>query len=290
MGITLQSWQFHSPGETLGQLYWFWRDRKALVGNLISPLMNLLFILGFSTWSWARATHHAWQLASEASRFYPIYAAGLAGQALQTSIRIVCCARIYGWRFACGVPVRVVVANIINCTATLRAIRIFTHARLRGQPLPWVKTEHAYPNGDALMRDRKRLSDVLADLQWIAPDRMESALASRPGGQRLGEHLVALGLLTEPQLYKALSLQNGVPFEKPAPEAVSIPVTRSLPVRLARAMRAMPFRIAGGELYVAGSELPGEPMQRDIRKFSSLAIRFQLVTPAQFEELAAAYL
>jgi type IV pilus assembly protein PilB len=140
------------------------------------------------------------------------------------------------------------------------------------------------------MKNRKRLREVLADLQWIAPDRLASALASRPAGLRLGEHLVALGLLTEQQLYQALSLQNGVPLEKPAPETVSISVTRSLPARLARALRAIPFRIAGGELYVAGSELPGEPMQRDIRKFSSLAIRFQLVTPEQFEELAAAYL
>jgi len=52
----------------------------------------------------------------------------------------------------------------------------------------------------------------------------------------------------------------------------------------------LPFRIAGGELYVAGSELPGEQMHNGIRHFSSLEIRFQLVTPTEFEELAAAYL
>ena len=52
----------------------------------------------------------------------------------------------------------------------------------------------------------------------------------------------------------------------------------------------LPFRIAAGELYVAGSELPGEEMQRDIRRFSSLEMRFQLVTPTEFGALVETYL
>ena len=34
-------------------LYWFWRDRKSLVGNLVSPLTNLLFVYGVVTLAWA---------------------------------------------------------------------------------------------------------------------------------------------------------------------------------------------------------------------------------------------
>ena len=97
-------------------------------------------------------------------------------------------------------------------------------------------------------------------------------------------------MITERDLYTALSLQNNLPFGKPEPEAVSIPVTRSLPSVVARRLRVLPFRIAAGELYIAGSELPGEQMHRDIRHFSSLEIRFHLVTPTDFEELADAYL
>ena len=37
------------------QLYWFWRDRKGLVGNLAAPLSNLLFLYGALTWLWSRA-------------------------------------------------------------------------------------------------------------------------------------------------------------------------------------------------------------------------------------------
>ncbi len=68
-GITLQSWEFHGALETLRHLYWFWRDRKGLVGNLITPLANILFLFGLSSWTWSTATHHEWLLAREMSRF-----------------------------------------------------------------------------------------------------------------------------------------------------------------------------------------------------------------------------
>jgi adsorption protein B len=290
MGITLQSWEYHSVRETWRNLYWFWRDRKAVIGNLITLLANILFVGGVCTWSWSRATRHEWLLARELSRFHGIYMTGLSIQALQTVLRAGFTARIYGWRFACGVPIRVIVANLINGAATAKAIWGYTNARIHHMPLRWVKTEHAYPNRAALMPERKRLRDVLTGSQWIAPAQLEAALASRPPGRRLGEHLLTLGLISERDLYEALSAQNNLPLGKPDPEAVSVPVTRSIPAALSRRWRVLPFRIAGGELYVAGSELPDENMHRDIRSFSSLEIRFQLVTPTEFDELAEVYL
>ncbi len=167
-GITLQSWEYHRARETLRHLYWFWRDRKGLAGNLITPLANILFLFGLSTWTWARATHHEWLLAREMSRFYPIYVSGLSIQVLQTVVRAGCSARIYGWRFACGVPLRVVLANAMNCAATSRAIYTYTSAKIRHRPLDWVKTEHAYPNQAALMTEHRRLREVLVQ---SGPDR-----------------------------------------------------------------------------------------------------------------------
>ena len=41
-GIALQSWQRHGWSAPWPQLYWFWRDRKGLVGNLLSPAANLV--------------------------------------------------------------------------------------------------------------------------------------------------------------------------------------------------------------------------------------------------------
>jgi bacteriophage N4 adsorption protein B len=289
-GITLQSWEFHSARETFGQLYWFWRDRKALAGNLITPLSNVLFFMGAGTWTWSLATHEDWALARDLSRFYPVFMAGLGLQALQTSIRAACSARIYGWSFACGVPLRVLVANVMNCVATSRAIFTYCNARLHHRPLRWAKTEHSYPNRMALIPERKLLGEILTGSQWISPEQLRTALVRKPATQRLGEYLVQRGLITQRDLYAALSLQNNLPCGKPEPASISKPVTRALPASVAKTWQVLPFRIAAGELYIAGAELPGEQMQRAIRRFSSLELRFHLVTPREFEELAVQYL
>jgi adsorption protein B len=290
MGITLQSWEYHSARETLAHLYWFWRDRKGLIANLLTPIINVLFVLGLGSWTWAHAAHHAWYLARDLSRYYSIYRAGLAIQAIQTCIRTACSARVYGWRFGCAVPFRMLVANLINCIATTRAIFSYTNARMHARALPWIKTDHAYPNRAALMPKRKRLGEILTGSQWITPEQLAAAVASRKPGQRLGEYLVQEDLISEEDLYAALSLQNNLPLGKPDENAVSIPVTRTLPAAVSRRWHAIPFRISAGELYIAGSEVPDEEMQKEIRLFSSLDLRFHLVTPSEFEELARQYL
>ncbi len=162
MGITLQSWEYHSVRETWRNLYWFWRDRKAVIGNLITLLANILFVGGVCTWSWSRATRHEWLLARELSRFHGIYMTGLSIQALQTVLRAGFTARIYGWRFACGVPVRVMVANLINGAATAKLLDLGLY-------------ECQYPShATALGEDRTCLSESRG-----AHDRTETS-ARRP--------------------------------------------------------------------------------------------------------------
>ena len=112
----------------------------------------------------------------------------------------------------------------------------------------------------------------------------------RAGDRCRPQHLLLLRLITEEDLYAALSLQNNLPLGKPPQEEVSIRIARSLPRALAKRWKVLPFRILGGELCVAASNLPSEEMQRDIRRFSSLQLRVQLITPSEFEELAQQYL
>ncbi len=289
-GIALQSWEFHTARDTFSSLYWFWRDRKGIIGNLVSPLTNVLFVFGSTTWTSAHVLHTEWRLAGELSSLYSVYMTGLALQAFHTLIRISCCARIYGFAFACGVPIRIVLGNWMNGFATCKAIWNYSNAKIHGRALQWAKTEHAYPNRAALMPQRKRLREILIGSQWITPEQLKMAAACKPPNRRLGEHLLKLGMITETDLYLALSLQNNLPYGKPDPDSVSLAVTRSLPAALAAKWRVLPFRIAAGELYVAGAELPNDEMQQQIRQFSSLEIRFHLVTQTEFEELATQYL
>lgn len=135
-GIALQGWQNHGWGRNVGQAYWFWRDRKGLVGSLLAPAVNLLFLYGVLD---PRIRH---ALPAQLLPLYPL-TAGIA--AVQMSVRMATTAPIYGWRMACGVPARMLWGNAVNCLATVAAVRQFAMARLRRERVAWHKTEHMYP-------------------------------------------------------------------------------------------------------------------------------------------------
>jgi adsorption protein B len=288
MGIALQSWEFHSARETLRHWYWFWRDRKGLLGNLITPLMNLLFLYGGVTWAVASATHRPWNLARETHLGVELSVAGLLMQMLHTSIRAYCSAGVYGRRFAAGVPARVLLANWLNCFATAQAIRSYASAKLAGRHLRWAKTEHRYPS--RIPRDTRPVGEILLSFGWITAEEMELACATQPAASRLGEHLIALGLVTEEQLYTALARHYGIGFGRLSAKMVSLEITRLMPAASARRWSVLPFRIMGGELHLATTEVPVEELQEEVRRYTSLELRFQLVTWTDFDDLAARYL
>jgi bacteriophage N4 adsorption protein B len=281
MGIGLQSWEMNGWHETLGQLYWLWRDRKGVVGNLITPVANGVFLYGVLS---------SRTILNGSSWIADAFAFSLSVQALHMAVRMSLSARIYGWKFASAVPVRMVAGNLINMLATLSAIRRYTHAKWTGEPLVWLKTDHAYPNRSALMSDRRRLGEILVGSQHVSAGELELALAGCPAGLRIGEYLVHLGKLTEQDLYESLSLQQNLTFELLEKSQVSRPASRSLPAEVARAWKVLPFKIAGGQLFVAGPNVPSDEMSDALREVSSLEIRFHLVTPGNYELLQREFL
>ena len=50
LGIGLQCWERNGWRGTWPEKYWFWRDRKGLLGNPLSLLSNLVFLYGSLTW------------------------------------------------------------------------------------------------------------------------------------------------------------------------------------------------------------------------------------------------
>ncbi len=211
-------------------------------------------------------------------------------QFLHIGLRAWCSAQVYGWKFASAVPLRVLWGNWINLRATASAIRRFSWARLRGQPLVWLKTEHAYPNRAALVEHRLKLGEILTGSGYVSNEDMEEALRTQPAGVRIGEWLVQGGQLTLEHLYEALSLQQNVPLGKPAADEISVAATRILPAHVARELSIIPFRVVAGQLYVAGTDFPDERTSNRIAAFCPLTIRFHLVIPEEFEQLTEEYL
>jgi adsorption protein B len=145
-GIALQSWERHGWRAPLPQLYWFWRDRKGLIGNLLSPAANLAFLYGTARY----ATELGAPVPSHFGSLVPAWIAGACGltfaiSTLQSGVRTYSAAVLYGWKFAAWVPVRMVWGNLVNFAATARALWEFGNARSQGRGLAWHKTDHVYP-------------------------------------------------------------------------------------------------------------------------------------------------
>jgi len=145
-GIALQSWQRHGWSAPWPQLYWFWRDRKGLVGNLLSPAANLFFLYGTASYLASLSQSAPWHFGSLVPCWISDICCLTFGIALlQTGVRAGSGARIYGWRFAAAVPIRMVWGNLVNFAATAMALWEFWRARTSGRNLVWNKTDHVYP-------------------------------------------------------------------------------------------------------------------------------------------------
>ncbi|HEX6896817.1 MAG TPA: glycosyl transferase family protein [Bryobacteraceae bacterium] len=283
-GIALQTWEHHGWRGSLSEIYWFWRDRKGLLGNPLSLFANLLFAYGVISWCSARTAGIAWPLANQT--LHPaLLASTLAIQLIQTGVRFACALHIYGAFFALGVPVRTVCANWINSLASGRALYRYFRARLLGEPLVWLKTEHAYPSRTALLDHKRRLGEVLAGSGYASEEAIARALETLPAGVRLGEYLVRLGKLSEDELYEALSLQQALPAGRIDPWTVNRNVAHSFPRQVVQTWQVLPFRVSAGHLFVASPEIPNDEVARVLRGFTRLALRFQLVTPGNFAAL-----
>jgi adsorption protein B len=275
-GIALQSWERHGWTGSAGQKYWFWRDRKGLLGNPLSLAANLLFLYGLAAFRWLPAAH---------SLDIRLVVATFALLLYRTAVRAVCVGRLYGVAFALTVPLRAMYANFINSMASSLAVYRFARAKIRREPLVWVKTEHKYPSRSTLLAHKRKLGEVLLGSGYLNDVQLEEALATKPPELRLGEYLIMRGLLTEEEVYEALSLQQGLPAGPIDRDDIAPNAARALPRHVIRNWRVLPFRIASGSLHLATPDIPTDEMTRELRGFTNLEVRFQLITTENFERL-----
>jgi len=210
-GISLQGWQRHGWGRRLSHRYWFWRDRKGLAGNLVSPFANLVFLYWLSCY--ARGHDSGVTILTGVLPSWICMACAWIAL-VQMSVRMHLSARIYGLRFAAAVPLRMFWGNLINCAATVEAVRLFVIARMEGRSLAWRKTEHLYPGEPLEIHSRPRLGEVLVNLRYVSMEDLEEALARRPPGLRIGEYLIQLDKITPRDLGNALRSQAGLPARR----------------------------------------------------------------------------
>ncbi len=286
-GIVLQGWEHFGWRAPLAQKYWLWRDRKGLLSNLVTPAANALFLYGLISlvMGWGGT------LIRPALLPRWVVMAGLlnlAISAVQLSVRTRCASRIYGPGFAWAAPLRIFWGNMMNCTATLKALAQFFRARRNHSQVAWLKTDHLYPMQQP-EGARPRLGEVLVRMRIVPMSVVEEALVSGRNGLRLGEYLVHTNKLSEKSLYQALSCQAGLPLGGPRQGEVNPRITRLFPVRMARRWKVLPYRVEIGQLHVLTPNLPTDEMTRELSQVCRLELRFHLTTPGEFDALAGKY-
>jgi len=203
-------------------------------------------------------------------------------QVIRTGVRTGCSAAYFGFRFGIFEVVREAYGNVLNTWATFQALRLFLAAKIRREPLVWLKTEHAYPSRAALLDVRRLIGEILVGSEYLQQENLDTALASKPAQARTGEWLVQLGHISEDDLYDALSIQAGVPRAYPVLDQIQPAAVRAIPAHVSRQWKVLPFEIRGGELLVAGPDHPDLQLESALRAYTSLTVRFHLVTPSEY--------
>jgi general secretion pathway protein E/type IV pilus assembly protein PilB len=135
-----------------------------------------------------------------------------------------------------------------------------------------------------------RLGEMLRKRGLLTPAQLEQALAARqPGGERLGAALVRLGLVPEPEVYRALAEQAGIGFTDLAGLQLSEELLESVPVKVVFGRKILPLAQQNGALTVAVSD----PLDFGLVDELKVLLRKNVVAvaapPSEIEKLIRGY-
>jgi type II secretory ATPase GspE/PulE/Tfp pilus assembly ATPase PilB-like protein len=109
--------------------------------------------------------------------------------------------------------------------------------------------------------ERRRLGDILIDMGVLSPPDLEKALGfGKEKGLRLGEALIELGVLSEDRILWTLAEQLGLSFVRITEDQVIPEVVRLVPEDMARRNGVLPLIRLGAEITLAVND----PLQNDL--------------------------
>ena len=282
-GIALQGWERDGWHGSWMTKYWFWRDRKGLLANPLSLITNVLCFAGLADWFLSAMQHRPWLFQVNNPILIELYLATTILQIFRSALRMACVARIFGLAFAIALPMRIVYGNFINSAASCNALLHFAKAKLRREPLVWLKTEHAYLNRETLPAYQRDLRDVLVSSGIVNERHLEKYETQT--GEDLLQLLQQTGLMSDEDRCHALSLQSGIPMTQIDVAQIRRGIVQSLPKHFQKHFELVPFSIKDGRLMVASPRVPPADIFDRLKAFTRLPVDFQLVTQSNFAEL-----
>ncbi len=211
IGIVFQGWSNIGWKGGLWTRYMLFRDRKALITNLVSLLGYLVVIVVVAVWLMIWIDPSAYRYPPLLERdtwvWYLILVNALF-LVLRAFQRAYCVYQLYDWKQALLSLPRMIWGNVINFMATSRAIRLYIRYLVTGKLITWDKTAHAYPSESELLAYRRKLGDLLLEKRVITVNQLEVALNhQRKTHKPLGAILSEMGVLSDEVLKQTLAIQ-----------------------------------------------------------------------------------
>ena len=283
LGIGLQGWEqvgWHGP---LPVLYCLWRDRKALLTNYISILAYAvaLYCLVRLVLGWV--TGHPWafdNIFPPGAVLWWLVMANTAILLWRVVMKFITVEKVYGVPHALLSIPRFFVSNVINFTATSRAIGQYVRHKITGEPLRWAKTAHAFPSAEVLRTFRRRLGELLMDRDGLTEADLHEALTLQgQTGLRLGEVVTLTGLATVQQVTRALGDQLSMQVVTPDPFSIPFALLQRMPEAEAAELGVLPLSVEGDEtVRVAVASPPDQRLRSRLEEVFRSRVAFVFTT------------
>ena len=295
LGIALQGWDQIGWQGTLPVLYCLYRDRKALITNFMSVFAYVVAIYAFVRLGLGQFTGRPWifdNLFPPGSVLWWLVMANTLLLAWRAVMKFLSVDQIYGpWMALLSIP-RFFVSNIINFFATGKAVRQFVHHKLTGEPLRWLKTDHAFPDTDVLRSYQRRLGELLLDREGISADELEAALDLQtatieavPGLEmKLGTVLEKSGIVRARDIADALADQLSMDVVEPDPWSIPLALLQLVPEDSAESLGVLPLAFEDDErVLVAVSAPPDEEIRNRLNELLRRRVVFAFATEGSLQ-------
>ncbi len=123
----------------------------------------------------------------------------------------------------------------------------------------------------------KTIGSILLDVELVTPEDIEEALnLQKQTGQRLGEVLVSLGIVSDDDIRWALAEQLNLPYVNIRKDQIDIDVAMMLPEKLARRYHVIPILKIDDELTVVVDDPLNTTVIQDIEAITKSRVKVSL--------------
>ena len=280
IGIAIQGWRSLGWKGNLFTKFMLYKDRRVLVTSLV-------YILGYLAFSYFLAEVSTRKLLGY-SIFPPLVKGGtwLAYLILFDTIimverlafRVIFVTRLFGPVHGIISIPRVLWGNLINFSATVRAIKESLVSLITGNPIAWAKTIHEFPSDKRLRHYRRKLGDILLERRFITVDQLTKGLEiQKETGEPIGDTLVRLGFLEEEEVMYALGKQHNTVYEDLIPYETDLDLLRTVPQSFCEKNQCYPVRSENGSMVLATSSLENVKYPEKLKSELDAGIPIRLI-------------